>query len=553
MPPQRRPRRPRPRKALTAGGALALAAVLCAAFGAQAAAPVSGQAPSAGDLFVSASIAEPSNLVPILASDSASQDVVGRVFNGLLKYNPELRLEGDLAESWEVLDEGRTIVFHLRRGVVWHDGADFTAEDVAFTYRKLVDAAVPTPYGGDFQKVQKLEVVDPHTVRVAYGEPFSPALSSWTMWIMPRHLLEGQDLTKTPFARSPVGTGPYRFRRWRDGDRVELAAFDRYFEHRPRIDGVVLRVIPDQTTAFLELHQESVDSIGLTPLQYLRLTDDAYFRAHFRKYRYPSLGYTYLGYNLRRPFFRDVRVRKALNLAVDKQEIIDGVLLGLGRVATGPFTPESWAYDPEVRPDPYDPDEARLLLGAAGWRDSDGDGVLDREGVPFAFTIVTNAGNFQRQTAAEIIQRRLGEIGITVKIKIVEWSAFLKEFIDQRDFDAVLLGWGLSLDPDPHDIWHSSKTKPGEFNFVSYRNAHVDALIEEGRRTFDPAERGRIYREVHRTLYDEQPYMFLFVPDALPILHHRFQGVRLTPLGLGYNFIDWTVPPDKRKYTRYVL
>jgi len=506
-----------------------------------------------GGVLVSASIGEPSNLIPILATDSASQGVVSKVFNGLLKYNPKIELEGDLAQSWEVLDEGLTIIFHLRRNVYWHDGTPLTAEDVAFTYEKLIDPAIPTPYSADFEMVEDLEVVDPYTVRISYGEPFSPGLASWTMSIMPKHLLEHEDFLTTSFARQPIGTGPYKFKRWISGDRVELVAFDRYFEGRPKLDRVILRVIPDPATMFLELHQQTVDDIILTPLQYSRQTDSAYFEENFRKFRYPGFGYVYLGYNLTNDLFKDKRVRQALNLAIDKQEIIDGVLLGLGRVCTGPFTRESWAYNPEVRPRGFEPAKARELLREAGWEDTNRDGILERNGVSFEFTIVTNQGNLRRQMTAEIIQRRLKDIGVSVKIKIIEWAAFIKEFIDERRFDAVLLGWSLNREPDPYDIWHSSKTGKGQFNFISYKNDRVDELIEIGRRTFNIEERKKAYFEIHRILYEDQPVTFLYVGDALPILHRRFKNVEVTPIGIGYNFIEWEVPPDELKYTRYEL
>jgi len=504
-----------------------------------------------GGTLVSASIAEPSNFIPFMATDSASHEICSKVFNGLVKYNPSLELEGDLAESWEILDEGTTIVFHLRRDVVWHDLEPFTAADVEFTFRKLTDPELPSPYKGDFERVEKFEVVDPYTVRISYGEPFSPALSSWGMSIVPGHLLENEDLLRTPFIRHPVGTGPYRFRRWVSGNRVELVAFDRYFEGRPKIDRMVFRVVPDQTTMFLELHQETVDIMGLNPLQYKRQTGGAFFETTFRKFRYPSFGYTYLGLNLKRPMFEDVRVRRALNYAINKQEVIDGVFLGLARVANGPFPPESWANDPGVNPAPFDPQKARALLKETGWEDHDGDGVLDRGGKRFEFTIVTNQGNLQRQQTCEIIQRRLGEQGIIVKIKIVEWSAFLKEYVDKRDFDAVMLAWNLSRDPDPFDIWHSSKTVLGGFNFVHYKNEEVDRLIEEGRRTFDPEKRRAAYQKINRIIYDEQPYIFLYFADSLPIVHRRFKNVEATPIGLMYNLIDWEVPPKKRKYTAF--
>jgi peptide/nickel transport system substrate-binding protein len=296
-----------------------------------------------------------------------------------------------------------------------------------------------------------------------------------------------------------------------------------------------------------------VDLAGLTPLQYRRQTDTPFFQRRYRRYRYPAFGYTYLGYNLQDPKFADRRVRQALNYAINKEEIIEGVLFGLGRVSTGPFPPESWAYNETVKPAPHDPLKAAALLAEAGWSDADGDGWLDRQGEPFAFTVLTNQGNDQRQKAAEIIQRRLKEIGIRMEIRVVEWSAFLSQFIDTRNFEAILLGWALSRDPDLFDIFHSSKTKPGEFNFVAYRNEEVDRLILEGRRTFDQAQRQAIYRRIHELIYEDQPYTFLYVPDALPIVHARFGNVKASPIGIGYNLIEWNVPLNEQRYARWRL
>ncbi|MFH1753442.1 MAG: peptide-binding protein [Candidatus Omnitrophota bacterium] len=501
-----------------------------------------------GDAFVSASIGDARTLVPILASDSASGSIVGLVFNGLVKYDKDIKLTGDLAESWEVKNAGLTIIFHLKRGVKWHDGADFTAKDVKFTYEKLIDPEVPTPYSGDFKKIAWLEIIDDYTVKVQYKEIFSPGLASWGMAIMPEHLLRNEDLLKTAFSRDPIGTGPYKFKRWRSGDRIDLVSNHDYFEHRPYIDRYIYRIIPDTTTMFLELQTENVDSMGLSPLQYSRLTGTGFFNERFEKFKYPAFGYTYMGYNLKDERFADKRVRQAINYAVDKEEIIDGVLFGLGRVCTGPFVPESWAYNKDVESAPYDPVRAKGLLIEAGWADSDGDGWLDKGGERFEFTILTNQGNDQRKQTAEIIQRRLKEVGIKVKIRVLEWAVFLNEFIDKRRFEAILLGWGLSRDPDCYDIWHSSKTKEGEFNFVTYTNTNVDWLLESGRGTFDIEARKRAYRAIHQILYDDQPYLFLYVADALPVVHKRFKGVEAAPIGIGHNFIDWHAPETEQRY-----
>lgn len=504
--------------------------------------------PFYGDAYVSASIGDARTLVPILASDSASGSIVGLVFNGLVKYDKDINLVGDLALSWEIKDGGLTIIFHLRRDVRWHDGIAFTARDVKFTYERLIDPKVPTPYSGDFKKIDRVEILDEYTVKVTYKEVFSPCLASWGMAMMPEHILRNENLLTTKFARNPVGTGPYKFKRWRSGERIDLESFRGYFEHRPYIDRYIYRIIPDSTTMFLELQTENVDSMGLTPLQYTRLTDTSFFQKRFRKFKYPSFGYTYLGYNLKDERFSDKRVRKAINHAIDKMEIIDGVLFGLGRICTGPFVPESWAYNKNVKPLAYNPDKAKRLLSEAGWSDSDGDGWIDKDGTNFEFTIITNQGNEPRKQTAVIIQRRLKDVGIKVHIRILEWAVFLKEFIDKRRFEAVLLGWGLSRDPDSYDIWHSSKTREGEFNFVGYSSSEVDLLLEKGRSTFDIDERKRIYHLIHKILYDDQPYLFLYVADALPVVNSRFRGVEQAPIGIGHNFIDWYVPQTEQRY-----
>jgi len=501
-----------------------------------------------GDAFICASTADARTLMPMLASDTASAGICGYIFNGLVKYDKDLNLTGDLAERWEVFDGGLQIVFYLRKGVFWQDGAPFTSRDVDFTYRKMVDPQVRTPYSGDFERVERLETPDDHTVRVFYKEPFAPALSSWSVSIVPAHLLEKEDLNTSVFSRAPVGTGPYKFRSWKTQEKIDLDANENYFLHRPNIDRVAQRVIPDPSTLFLELQTGGVDFCGLTPLQYTRQTDTPYFRGEYRKFRLPGDTYVYLGYNLRSPLFSDIRVRKALNLAVDKDEVIKIVLLGLGTVSTGPFTPQSWAFNPSVKPAPYDPSGALRLLKEAGWEDSDGDGILDNNGRKFEFTILTNQGNEERIKTAEIIQRRLSDIGIKVKIKVVEWSVFIGEFVNKRDFDVILLGWALPREPDNYDIWHSSRTREGEFNFAGYTNPEVDALLLEARRVFDQQKRRELYRKIQELIYADQPYMFIYVPDSLYVVHGRFREVEPAAAGIGYNFIDWWVPAAEQRY-----
>lgn len=506
--------------------------------------------PAHGDTFIEASIGDASNLLPVLSSDSASSDISSLVYNGLVRYDKNLKIEGELAESWEISEDNLTITFKLRKGVKWHDGAPFSSADVLFNYQLYTDPKTPTAYAESFKQVASVAAPDPFTFRVTYPQPYAPALISWGMPIHPKHLLEGKDVTKSPLSRAPVGTGPYLLSEWSSGEKIVLEANPDYFEGEPYIKRVVYRIIPDQSTQFLELKTGSLDFMGLTPLQFDRQTETTTFKRLFNKYNYLNFGYSYLGYNLNRPLFQDKRVRQALTYAIDKQEIIEGVLLGYGQAATGPYKPDTWVYNTSVKKYGYDPAKAKQLLAEAGWSDSDGDGILDKDGKPFAFTIVTNQGNDLRAKSGEIIQRRFRQVGVDVQLRIIEWATFLKEFINPGNFDATILGWTGGPEPDQYNIWHSSKTGPRQLNFIGFKNAEVDEILEQGRRTFDLQKRKRYYDRFQDILAEEQPYTFLYIAEALPALAKRFRGIEPAPAGIRYNFPKWYVPKDEQKYSR---
>ena len=511
--------------------------------------PLSDKKPAYGDILVQGDIGDASNLIPLLASDSASHNIAGMVYNGLIKYDKDMNIVGDLAESWEISQNGLVITFHLRKGVKWHDGYPFTSADVLYTYQVTIDPKTPTAYAGDFLKVKTVEALNDYTFRVTYAKPFAPALISWSSAILPRHILSGKDITKSTLARHPIGTGPYIFKEWVAGQKIALVSNPDYFEGQPYIDGRITRIIPDSATMFLELRAQNIAMMGLTPLQYTRQTENNLFKNNFNKYRYLSFAYTYLGYNLKNPLFTDKRVRQAISYAINKNEIISGVLLNLGKPANGPYKPGTWAYNDKVKIYDYNPKKARELLHEAGWTKINSEGVLEKDGKPFIFEIVTNQGNETRQKCAEIIQRQLKEIGIIVKIRVLEWSAFVTDFINKRRFDSVILGWTIPLDPDAYDVWHSSKTAPEELNFISYKNPEVDEMLEKGRSTFDQKERKKYYDRFQEILAEDQPYTFLYVPEALVIIHKRFRGIQPAPIGLEHNFIKWYVPKDEQKYT----
>jgi peptide/nickel transport system substrate-binding protein len=508
-----------------------------------------------GDIYIDASLGDASYLNPILASDSASAAVNSLVYNGLVKYDKDLILVGDLAERWEVKKGGKEIIFYLRKNVYWHDGVKFTSKDVKFTYEKLVDPNVRTPYSSDFELIEKCEVIDDYTIKFVYKEPFVPALESWGIGIIPEHIFNNPkyDFNTHPANRSPIGTGPYKFLKWVTDEKIELVANENYFEGRPYIQKYIFRIIPDQSVQFLELLNESIDSMNLTSEQYYAYSE---FFKNYNKFSYPSFSYTYLGFNLKNPLFKDKKIRQAIAHAINKNEIINGVLLGKGQPATGPFPPQSWAYNPDVKDFEYDLEKAKKLLEECGWFYNNEKKVLQKEVlingkkqiIDFSFTLITNQGNKARQLIAEIIQQQLKKLGIKVDILVLEWSIFINNYIVPRNFDAVILGWSLSRDPDQYSIWHSSQKKPGQYNFVSYENPVVDKLLEQGRKEFNFEKRKKIYQLIHKIIHDDIPYVFLYYPESMPVVHKRFKNVELTKAGIGWNFIKWYAPKEQQKY-----
>ncbi|MGM0568056.1 MAG: peptide-binding protein [Elusimicrobiota bacterium] len=501
-----------------------------------------------GGAIIRASIGDATYLNPLLSSDSASSDINNLVFNGLVKYDKNLELTGDLAEKWEISDGGRKIIFYLREDVRWHDGEEFSAKDVLYTYEMLVDENTLTPHSSRFELIDNIYAPDEHTVVVEYAQPLAPALQSWGMGIIPEHIYRDTDINTNPHNRNPVGTGPYTFSSWKTDDRIILNANPDYFEGSPEIGRVIYRIIPDTSVQFMELEKGTVDWMKPTPEQWVRETSKKEFSDRFNRFRYPAFSFTYMGYNLEHELFKDRKVREAISYAVNKKDIIDAAVRGLGSAATGPYPPVSWAYNPDIKDHGYDIDRALELLQEAGWKINPDTGILEKEGREFSFTIMTNEGNSMRRMSAEIIQQQLSEIGMEVDVRIQEWSSFVHQYVNPRRFEAIIMGWSLAVDPDQHSLWHSSQTGEHQYNFCSYKNSEVDRLLEEGRRIFDIDRRKDIYRQVHRHLHRDQPYLFLYFADSRVVIHNRFKNIRLEKAGIGHNFIDWYVPKELQKY-----
>lgn len=441
------------------------------------------------------------------------------------------------------------ITFKLRHGVLWQDGVPFTSADVKFTYEKIMDPKTNTVRRPDFELIQSLETPDPYTVRVVYKKPFSPSLDSWGLGIIPKHILDKvPDINTARFNRHPIGTGPFKFKKWLSGQLITLVANDRYFGGRPYLDQISYRIIPEAPLEEMEFFVGSVDLSSPQPFEYKRYAENP----NFVVYKRLADAYTYIGWNLRNPLFQDRRVREALTMAINREQIVKYLLHGLGVVSNGPFPPQMWYANPNVHPLPYDPARAKALLAQAGWIDHDGDGILDKDGRPFEFTLITNNGNVLRQNVATLVQRQLSQIGIKVSIALYEWSVFIRDHIDTRDFDATLLGWSLGFDPDVYDIWNSSQAATG-FNFVGYKNPEVDRLLELGRTEYNREERKKIYQRIQALIYRDQPYTFLYVPDDTAALHrgafkvlrreaggkYKIENIKMTSVGITYYLHQW--------------
>jgi len=456
---------------------------------------------------------------------------------------------GKIVKEEEIaIDNSPVITFYLRKGVTWHDGVPFTARDVKFTYDKIMDEATNTVRRPSFELVKEIKIIDPYTIQVIYKKPFSPSLESWTMGIIPKHLLEHENINTASFNRHPVGTGAFKFKEWVSDEKITLVANDAYFEGRPNLDQISYRIIPEPPLVELEFQTKGIDLYNPQPHQYHRIAENP----RFDVYKMIGNGYTYIGWNNRLEMFKDVKVRRALTHAIDRQEIIKYLLYNLGVIATGPFPPQMWYSNPNIKPLEYDPEKAKRLLAEAGWKDRDGDGILDKNGKPFRFTLMTNNGNELRKNVAVLVQRALKKIGIDVEIALYEWAVFIRDKINARNFEAVVLGWGLSIDPDIYEIWHSSQIDKG-FNFEGYKNTEVDRLIEEGRTEYNKEKRKEIYYKIHELINHDQPYTFLYVPEGTSALYAGefkikrknkkgktvIENIRMTKSGILYFLNYW--------------
>ena len=471
-----------------------------------------------------------------------------------LAARPELEGKVQTLETLPFLAEPQ-VDFVLREGVRWHDGMPFTSRDVAFTYQAIMDDATASPRKPDFLYIQRIETPDPRTVRVVYRKPYSPALASWMIGMLPAHILadKPQEWWAQNFNRHPIGTGPFRFAEWKTNEYVRVTKNPDYFQAPgPWLDSIVFRVLPDQLALRLAFETRQVDFWTVDPWAVGHFADDP----RFDLFSSPSSAYTYVGWNLRRPLFADERVRRALAHAVNVPEMVKYILYGHGVQSTGIFTPKMWFFNPKIEPFRYDPERAKALLAEAGWSPGK-DGILTKDGKRFSFTLITNNGNEIRRDIATLVQDDLKKLGIEVKIELYEWAVFLRNYINKANFDAMVLGWSLGPDYDQYQIWHSSQRNPEQLNVVGYDNSTVDRLLVDIRQEYNREKIIDLAARLQSAIYGDQPYFFLYVPegtsvmwkDAFRIRRPDGRGgwldgpVEMTKAGWGY-YMDWFYRPE---------
>ncbi len=490
------------------------------------------------DTIVIAIQAEPARLNPIFVSDSISYALSELIFRGLTRLDDNMNITGDIAESWRILNGGLEIQFKLKKGVLWHDGREVTAEDVVFTFEKLSSPDTATPHGSRLGSAKEVKAIDRYTVAVYYHEPYGSAIESWSIGILPKHILEGKDINDSSFDRNPIGNGPYRLKEWVTGQRLIMESFSKYHNGELKIKNLVFRVIADSAARMMEVKSGGIDVMELTPYQYSKEIDSAFITSNYNKYKTGSHRYGFLGLNLLDDRFRERNVRQAIGYAIDKDGIINTVIAGLGRRSTGPYPPHAWYYSKNAVDFEYNPQKALQLLKSEGW-DKGSDGLLRKNGKIFSFTIITNYESKDNLKTAQIIQQNLKAIGIQTEIQSYDWQTFRHKIINKKHFEAVILSRAYLKDPDIYDLWHSEKTREGEWNFLSYKNPKVDALFEKGRKTLESQKRQKIYNQIHEILADDLACIFLYDVDLLLLAHKKIKGITASPMGFLFNIEKW--------------
>ncbi len=526
---------------------LALAALACGGGSAPEADSDPDAAPTPGGTAIVGIGSDFDSLNELTATSAITDQVIGHIlFQNLIVYDENLAYAPALADSFAVAEDGMSVDFRLREGVLWHDGTPVTVDDVIWTFEASMDPETAYPERQSLQYIERAERVDERTVRFHFSQVHAEPVADFAYWSpMPKHLLEDvprTQMTTAPFNQNPVGNGPFRFVSWQPNESVVFEANESHWAGRPHLDRIVFRVIPEPATAITELLSGGIDLYrNVPPSDMARLESS---RAA-RPLSYPSLGFELVMWNVRDPLFEDERVRQAMTLATDRQAIVDGLLQGYGEVANGPAAPAQWERNQDLEPWPHDPEAARQRLAETGWEDADGDGILEKDGRPFRFEMITNADNVARTDILVALQSQLRQVGVDMRPRATEFNTLVDRWMS-GEFQAVVAGWDLFLRFDPAQLFETGAI----YNGGGYSNPRVDELMRGASTTLDRAEAKPMWDEFQEILHREQPYTFLHFDHELWGVSERLRGVEVAGAPNAYapfaSVSGWWIPEGSR-------
>jgi len=488
-------------------------------------------APDYGGTYVEGVAGNPEYINPLLSQPNpVDQDLVALIFNGLTRPDGRGSIQPDLADSWDVSADGISYTFHLRDDVVWQDGAPFNADDVVYTISTIQQPEFPGEAEiANLWRTVVVERVDDYAVRFTLREPYAPFLDYTTLGILPVHILGGvpaDKLRETKFNVEPVGKGPYRLDTI-DARHVILTSNADYHGGRPYIDRIEFLLYQDDAAVFEARKRGEVAGIARVLPEHLRAVSDD---PGLTLYSAPISGYTLIFLNLDRGVFQDPAVRRAMMLALDRQELVDDILGGQGIVIHSPILPDSWAYDQNVLQYNHDRHKAIVTLEEAGWFDDNGDGVRERGSQALTFALATN-DDPTRVRLIHAVSEQLAAVGIRAEPQVVGWDELTTQMLPTRRFDAVLSEWqGLPPDPDPYPFWHSSQATEGGWNVASYISEQVDLLLQDARTTNSREQRLELYRRFQELFSQDVPSLLLYQPVYNYAVDEVVQGVQVAPM-----------------------
>ncbi len=520
--------------------------------GGAAAHPAPSASPRRGGTAVVAMAGDIKSVNDLLTSSNyTATEVLMRMFLRLVEERPDYAVGPptfgpQLARSYDWSADRKTLTFHLQPEARWSDGVPVTADDVRFTWQAQTSHAIAWDSVDMKKAITDVEVVDPKTVRFHFSRAYAKQMLDVNEGVIfPSHVwgkLPFSEWRKRAdwFRDHLVCDGPFVLESWQPQQQIVLKRNERYFEPGlPRLDRVVIRIIPDQASTMTQLFNGELDFIPqVAPAEAARVNADPHLRLLTYWFRLSVV----VSWNNTRPPFGDPDIRRALTLAIDRQTIVDTLWGKYARVADSPIIQAVWAHDAKLKPLPYDPAEARRILAAKGFRDSDGDGVLDRGGRPFAFELLSNAGNQQRNDAAVMIQAQLKKVGIKVTPRILEFATLI-DATDRGDFDAAVEGFGMDTSLDLTSYFHTAAPNGDQRNSARYSNPEVDRLIEQSMAMTNLADAKPILDRIQEIIQRDQPYTFLWESQRMPAINRRLHDVKPNMLFALANMKEWWIEP----------